>query len=142
MTFLLLLAKYVPWVRLCRTFRDVVVANVRDHDEDLRLDPEYDQAHQDDLDALTAFRKTIGLNLHSGNSNKSPRSAASIRFNTDGVKKPTTPYYHIRQYSSTVNPYKTTGSDCHYNVQYKYKYPCILKAEFKGSLTLYYSYYY
>ena len=84
MTFLLLLAKYVPWVRRCRTFRDVVVANVRDRDEDLRLDPEYDQAHQDDLDALSAFRKTIGLNLDNGNSNKSPRSAASISHVSDG----------------------------------------------------------
>lgn len=84
LTFLLLLAKYVPWVRRCSTFRGVVVENVRDRDEDLRQDPEYDQAHQDDLDALAAFHKTIGLHVDHGNSNKSPRSAASISRVSDG----------------------------------------------------------
>jgi hypothetical protein len=50
----------------------------------LRQDPEYDQAHQDDLDALAAFRKTIGPNISNDNSNKSPRSAVSISHVGDG----------------------------------------------------------
>ena len=58
--------------------------NFKDCDEDLRQDPEYDQAHQDDLDALAAFHKTIGPNISNANSNKSPRSAVSISHVSDG----------------------------------------------------------
>jgi hypothetical protein len=35
LTFLSLLAKYVPWVRRCSTFREAVVENVKDRDDDV-----------------------------------------------------------------------------------------------------------
>ena len=78
LTFLALLGKYVSWIRRSSSFGDVVVHNVEEREEDLQDDPDYDQAHQDDLSALAAFRKTIGLKAaDAGTPAKSPRSVAS-----------------------------------------------------------------
>ncbi len=84
LTFLLLLGKYVPWVRRNNSFSEVVVQNVIARDEELQSDPEFDQAHQDDLNALAAFRKTIGLKGDTGTPAKSPRSIASVSQVSDG----------------------------------------------------------
>lgn len=84
LTFLLLLGKYVPWVRRNSSFSEVVVQNVIARDEELQRDPEFDQAHQDDLNALATFRKTIGLKAGTGTPAKSPRSIASVSQVSDG----------------------------------------------------------
>ena len=84
LTFLSLLGKYVPWVRRNSAFSEVVVQNVIARDEELQNDPDYDQAHQDDLNALATFRKTIGLKVDTGTPAKSPRSVASASQISEG----------------------------------------------------------
>jgi hypothetical protein len=77
LTFLSLLSKYVTWIRRNKSFQDVVVQNVLEREEDLRADVDFEDAHEDDLAALTAFRKTIGVKTATALAPKSPRSVYS-----------------------------------------------------------------
>jgi hypothetical protein len=78
LTFLSLLAKYIPWIRKSSSFREVVIMNILEREQELRNDPDYDQAHEDDLNALQMFRKSIGLKNQNVMHGKSHRSASSL----------------------------------------------------------------
>lgn len=80
LTFLTLVAKYVTWIKKMKCFQDVVVQNLLEREDALFDDPEADQIHEDDLEALASFRKIVGLkDAGNGTPAKSPRSIATSR---------------------------------------------------------------
>jgi cohesin complex subunit SA-1/2 len=80
LTFLALIGKYLHWVKRHKSFREVIVDNFLEREEDLRDDPEFDQVHADDIEALEAFRKLIGVKDTNVSHSKSPRSIADSQF--------------------------------------------------------------
>jgi cohesin complex subunit SA-1/2 len=81
--FLSLLTKYASWIRRNKDQRSTLLEDLDERENELRVDPEFVDVRQDDLQALEQFRKALGYAVFDAKAT-SPRSTATSHHSMDG----------------------------------------------------------
>eukprot|EP00979_Chaetoceros_neogracilis_P004113 scaffold716_cov204-Chaetoceros_neogracile.AAC.2 len=61
LSFLSIIVKYVPWVKVDPTFTKIIRDYIDEKEMELRTHEEFEDVHEDDFIALEEFRKSLGL---------------------------------------------------------------------------------